>query len=104
MKSADKKSEYFVDRINSKGEAILRRNTNQTKEHLESYLKAENIRYDMREGAKMVWLYVNNGKYAYYWTTGRWAAHVKGGFPKKHYRSNGIEDLMTRFLKKNEDM
>ena len=37
--------------------------------------------------------------YAYSYTTGRWHPYVKNSYPKKHYRSNGIDDFITRFTK-----
>ena len=89
---------WKYDRTNSKGETILRHNTNQTIEQVINFLEDKGIKYDIKEGANMLWIYTHEKKFCYYFTTGRWAAYVHGRFPNKHYRSKGIKDFYTRFL------
>ena len=88
---------YVFDRRNSKGEVIFRRNTKETLHEVENYLELKGIEYEVKSGARMLWIKTNRGLYSYYYTTGRWSPYVKGGYPKKHYKSNGIVDFITRF-------
>ena len=48
----------------------------------------------------MLRIFYNDNMYSYYYTTGRWAKYMprNRGYPKKHYRSKGIEDFYNRFL------
>jgi hypothetical protein len=102
------KSEYYYDRTNSKGEVILKRNTNEDVEYVTAYLTSIDIEYEVKSGARMMWIYIPHKdnpewtpkKYAYYYTTGRWNRFKRGSYPNKHYRSNGIEDFITRFAMK----
>ena len=88
---------YVFDRVNFKGEVVFRRNTKETLHEVENYLELKGIEYEVRSGAKILWIRTNRGLYSYYYTTGRWSPYVKGGYPKKHYKSNGIVDFITRF-------
>jgi hypothetical protein len=88
-------------RTNSKGEKIFRRDTNETLEDVEKYLDSKNIGYESKPSGSMMYIEIieggDNGSdrhFAYYPTTGRWSVYP---FRKKHYRSNGIEDFLTRF-------
>ena len=92
------KSGYRFDRVNSKGEVIFRRDTNETLEYVEKYLNSKGIEYEARKGAYMLWI-KRDKWYAYSYTTGRWHPYIKNSYPKKHYRSNGIDDFITRFTK-----
>ena len=95
-------SEYKYARTNSKGEVILRRDTEETLSFVTSILEKNNIPYEYREGATMFILYNKaNVRYVYYWTTGRWA--VKKRRIDKHYQSKGIEDFINRFFNKFAD-
>ena len=87
---------YYFDRRNSKGEAIFRRDTNETLEDAEKYLSSKDIFYESNPSASMMYIETHR-RYAYYPTTGRWSVYP---FRTKHYRSNGIEDFITRFAKK----
>ena len=96
-------SEYKYVRTNSKGEKIFRRDTNETFEYVEKYLESKDIYYKSRRGGSMMWIFIDDKEigtyrqYVYYPTTGRWNSWKSNGFPKKHYRSNGIEDFLIRF-------
>jgi len=91
---------WSYDRTNSKGEKHFRHDTDETLEDVLEFLQTSNIKYEVKEGAHMLWVYHEDRKYAYYYTTGRWAPYKKylGGYPKKHYHSKGIEDFITRFI------
>jgi hypothetical protein len=95
---------YVFDRVNSKGEVVFRRNTNETLEEVEDYLKFMDIEYEVKGSAYMLWIRTNRGCYSYYYTTGRWSPYVTNGYPKKHYKSNGISDFIQRFATKKEDV
>ena len=84
-------------RTNSKGDAIFRKDTNETLEFVEKYLKDKDIEYSVNRAASMIWITNQEGReYVYYWTTGRWSKRRMSY--KIHYRSNGIDDFVTRFL------
>tara|TARA_R100001244_G_scaffold126404_1_gene96736 strand:- start:32 stop:334 length:303 start_codon:yes stop_codon:yes gene_type:complete len=94
-------SEYHFDRVNSKGEVIFRRDTNESLEDVENYLTSKSIEYEVKEQARMIKVITEGRDYSYYYTTGRWSPYKKyfGGYStKKHYKSNGIEDFITRFI------
>ena len=66
-------SEWQYKRTNSKGEAVLRRDTNETVDFVETYLIKNKIPY-MGSGTTMLYIENKAGKeYAYYCTTGRWS-------------------------------
>lgn len=84
-------------RHNSKGEAVFRKDTNETLEFVEKYLQDNKIDYMVNIPASLLWITNDEAKeYVYYWTTGRWAKRQRTYL--KHYHSNGIEDFVTRFL------
>tara|TARA_R100000322_G_C5347628_1_gene167450 strand:+ start:259 stop:609 length:351 start_codon:yes stop_codon:yes gene_type:complete len=90
-------SEWEYVRTNSKGEAVFRKDTNESLEFVENYLQEKNIQYCVSMGASLLWIENEEGReYVYYWTTGRWSPR-KPKY-KVHYRSNGIDDFVTRFL------
>lgn len=96
MKKKNKNGYYYV-RTNSKGEKIFRRDTGESLEEVTSYLDSvEDVKYEVKEKGAMIWI-TRDKKYSYCYTTGRWAPYVKGGYPKKHYRSKGIKDFIERF-------
>ena len=86
-------SKYKYDHTNSKGEKIFRRDTSETLEQVEKYLTSKNIYYESRPSGSMMYIETTR-RFAYYPTTGRWSVYP---FRHKHYRSNGIEDFLTRF-------
>tara|TARA_R110001592_G_scaffold235370_1_gene493409 strand:+ start:1083 stop:1688 length:606 start_codon:yes stop_codon:yes gene_type:complete len=94
--------DWKYGRTNSKGEVIFRHNTDQTVEDVCNFLDEYNIEYEKRLGATMLWIYFKNKKYAYYYTTGKWAPFAARGYPKKHFHSKGIEDFYNRFLLSNK--
>tara|TARA_B110000285_G_scaffold14174_1_gene13956 strand:+ start:206 stop:547 length:342 start_codon:yes stop_codon:yes gene_type:complete len=101
------KSGYVFNRLNSKGQAIFRRDTNETLEEVENYLMDKDIDYDVR-GSTMLWIRTLRGCYSYYYTTGRWSPYIprgatKNGYPKKHYNSKGISDFVERFATKKDN-
>ena len=89
---------WSYSRTNSKGEIKFRHDTNETFEDVIEYLEERNIEYEVKEGAYMLWVHHENRKYAYYYTTGKWAAYSKIGRPKLHYSSKGIKDFLERFV------
>lgn len=91
-------SGYYFVRKNSKGEVILRRDTNESLDFVKEYLDSKGIPYIVKEKARMLWIGYEERAYSYYYTTGRWAAFSTRGMPRKHYSSRGIEDFVTRFL------
>ena len=94
------KTEYKwrYGRTNSKGEVILRHDTEQELAHVCDVLERENILYEIKGAATMIKIKTSWQDYAYYWTTGRWSPYTSG-MSKKHYRSKGIEDFLYRFCK-----
>jgi|14BtaG_2_1085337.scaffolds.fasta_scaffold01868_13 hypoxanthine phosphoribosyltransferase len=95
-------SEYTYVSTNSKGDKVFRRDTDESLEFVVEYLEGKGLEYEVREGAKMLWIYAsNNQTYSYYYTTGRWAPYCKRGYPKKHYMSKGINDFITRYVEKD---
>ena len=94
-------SEWTYVRTNSKVKPIFRRETNEAKEYVDSFLEERNIPHSYSEKPCMYWLPNSEGRdYAYFYTTGRWYKRVNRGYPKMHYHSKGIEDFCTRFLNK----
>jgi hypothetical protein len=87
---------------NSKGEKKFKRYTNEDLNFAVEFLEKKGVRYEVREGATMVWIYIYHKKYQYYYTTGRWgyASEHSRNLPEHHYHSKGIEDLFDRFLNK----
>jgi hypothetical protein len=95
-------SEYKYARTNSKGDVILRRDTEEDVDFVIAYLKGKDIPFEYIDSASLFFIENRAGvKYAYYYTTGRWA--IKSRNRKEHYRSNGIDDFVSRFLNKFAD-
>ena len=94
-------SEWKFVRKNSKGEAVLRRDTNETLEEVLDFLKDKELEVEVFSKATLISIYVEWRRYDYYWTTGRWCQRKKTDYPTKHYHSKGIEDFFNRFLKKD---
>jgi len=94
--------EYTYVRTNSKGKKIFRRDTNESLSFVQEFLKNNNIEWEERLGASLLYLYNAQGDmYTYYWTTGRWC---KGSaISPKHYSSKGIEDFVNRFFNNPKD-
>lgn len=67
-----KKRKWVYSRTNSKGEKKFKKFTGETVEFVEKYLIENGIDYEIKLGATMVWIYFNNKKYQYFYTTGRW--------------------------------
>ena len=97
-------SEYRFDRVNSKGEVMFKRDTNESLEDVEKYLTSKSIEYEIKEQAHMIKIITEGRDYSYYYATGRWSPYKEylGGYPKKYYKSNGIEDFITRFIDRGE--
>ncbi len=90
-------SEWQYVRTNSKGDAVFRKDTNESLEFVKNYLKEKNIEYHVNIPAFLVYIENEEGReYVYYWTTGRWSRRRMKY--KVHYYSNGIDDFVTRFL------
>jgi hypothetical protein len=90
-------SEWKFVRKNSKGEAILRRDTNESLDDVLEYLKDKNVAVEVHPKATLLSIYVGSRRFDYFWTTGRWSQR-RDGHPKKHYHSKGIADFFDRFL------
>tara|TARA_R110000824_G_scaffold13677_2_gene59225 strand:- start:4414 stop:4725 length:312 start_codon:yes stop_codon:yes gene_type:complete len=89
--------EWKYVRTNSKGKRIFRRDTNESIDFVTKYLDDNNIDYEIKSGATMMYIYDPYGKlYAYYWTTGRWSADK--AIADRHYNSEGIEDFVTKYV------
>ena len=99
-----KEYDWKFNRVNSQGETVWRHNTDESLEYATDYLNKNNIKYEVKEKARMLKIQSETDSYAYYYTTGRWSPYIIGRFPKKHYHSKGIEDFINRFIKgiKNE--
>ncbi len=98
----NKMSEYKYARTNSKGEVILRRDTEEDLTFVMEYLNENKIPFEYIDSATMFYIENRAGvRYAYYYTTGRWA--IKSRNRKKHYQSKGIADFVDRFLNKYAD-
>lgn len=95
------KDNWSYARTNSKGEKIFKRYTDEVLKDATTFLDKKGIDYDVKIDASMLWIYLNNKKYAYYYTTGRWNTYKADGYPTKHYHSRGIEDFYNRFLSKD---
>lgn len=99
----EQKSEFYFVRENKKGEAVFRRDTNESVEYVAEVLNNNGIPFEYKKGAYCFNLYKEDtGRYyQYYPTTGRWGQYRLGGvLPKKHYHSNGIQDFLDRFFNK----
>lgn len=94
-----KNNNWTFVRTNSKGEPKFKKSTNEDLEFVENYLKNKGIDYEVINKPPMLWIYHEGRKFQYFYTTGRWG-EVKhwSKYPKKHYHSNGINDLYQRFL------
>jgi hypothetical protein len=92
---SNRKWEYV--RTNSKGEAIFRKNTDESLEFVCDYLSENNIYYEVVLSASLIRIQNQQGReYVYYWTTGRWSP--RNPRYKKHYHSNGIADFVKSYL------
>jgi len=89
-------------RTNSNGEEIFRHDTNESCEDVIGYLEEQEIKYERKDGASMLWIFYGNKEYMYYYTTGRWAVKSRGWPPIKHYRAKGIKDFLDRFVLNEE--
>lgn len=95
-------SEYRYARTNSKGEVILRRDTEEDLTFVMEYLNENKIPFEYIDSATMFYIKNRAGvRYTYYYTTGRWA--IKSRNRQKHYQSKGIADFVDRFLNKYAD-
>lgn len=96
------KHKWEYVRTNSKGEAIFRKDTNETLEFVCQYLDKNNIKYEVVSSATLLRVYSRADRpYIYYWTTGRWSPRRNSA--KKHFHSNGIADFVERYLNKYAD-
>ena len=93
-----KEYDWKFNRVNSQGETVWRHNTDESLEYATDYLNKNNIKYEVKEKARMLKIQSETDSYAYYYTTGRWSPYVENNFPEKHYHSKGIEDFVNRFL------
>tara|TARA_R110000782_G_scaffold261545_1_gene353247 strand:+ start:1026 stop:1493 length:468 start_codon:yes stop_codon:yes gene_type:complete len=89
-------TEWKFNRVNSKGDAVFRRDTNESIDFVENYLIKNGISY-YGSGHSMLYIENNIGvEYVYYYTTGRWSKKKKTY--DKHYHSKGIEHFVTAYL------
>ena len=95
---------WTYDRTNSKGEVLLRHDTDESLEDVIGYLEEQGIKYERKDAAHMLWIFYGTRAYMYYYTTGRWAPRNGWGkVPLKHYKSRGIKDFLDRFVLNEED-
>tara|TARA_R110001599_G_C11800152_1_gene614774 strand:+ start:46 stop:429 length:384 start_codon:yes stop_codon:yes gene_type:complete len=95
-------TEWQYVRKNSKGEAVFRKDTEESLEFVMEYLNTKEIPFDVVYGASFMYIENRaNRDYVYYWTTGRWS--IKKRVYESHYYSDGIDDFVTRFLNKYAD-
>tara|TARA_B100001057_G_scaffold498608_1_gene606191 strand:+ start:2244 stop:2738 length:495 start_codon:yes stop_codon:yes gene_type:complete len=97
-----KEYNWKFNRVNSKGEVIFKHKTNESLDEVVKFLEEKNINFEVKEGARMLWIYFKDNKFSYYYTTGRWSPFIYKSNPKKHYHSTGIEDFYNRFLLKSK--
>ena len=53
-------SQWQYVRTNSKGEKIFRKDTNETFEYVEKYLKDRGIQFESRRGGSMMWIFIDD--------------------------------------------
>lgn len=96
----DNKDKWVYDRTNSNGEKKFKRYTDENLNDAVEFLEKEGVEYIVKEGGSMVWIFILDKKYQYYYTTGRWGVINRNfsGLPKHHYHCRGIKDLFDRFL------
>ena len=96
-------TEYYYVRTNKSGEAVLRRDTDETVKYVSEVLEDNGIPFEYKSGGYCFVIYKEEtGKYYQYFnTTGRWGV-FRGGKrrPAKHYSSKGIQDFLDRFFNK----
>jgi hypothetical protein len=93
------KHKWEYVRTNSKGEAIFRKDTNESLEFVYNYLDKHGIQYDAATAGSCITIYnKQQRRYVYYWTTGRWSPRRLSS--RKHFHSNGIADFVERYLNK----
>ena len=90
-------SGYKYAKRTKKGEAVFRRDTNESLEFIIDYLKTNNIDHTYKKFDPMVVVTNKKNKdYMYYWTTGRWSPIHRSN--RIHYRSNGIKNFVDKYL------
>jgi|DEB0MinimDraft_10_1074344.scaffolds.fasta_scaffold121703_2 hypothetical protein len=102
----EQKSEFYFVRKNKNGEAVFRRDTNESVEHVAAVLNKNGIPFQYKEKGYCFVLYRADTRryYQYFHTTGRWGMYRQGGIrPEKHYHSKGIQDFLDRFFSKLPD-
>jgi hypothetical protein len=97
---SENKDTWVYDRTNSHGEKKFKRYTDENLNDAVEFLEKEGVEYIVKEGATMVWIFILDKRYQYYYTTGRWGVINRNfpGLPKHHYHCRGIQDLFDRFL------
>ena len=104
MRGMTKDNKYYYSGRNSKGEPKFRRDTNESYEEVEGYLKSKGYEFEWRT-PYMMRIFHKHMSYTYYYTTGKWSAfrtNFKSYKAIKSYSSNGIEDFITRFIERGE--
>src|SRR3990172_2161187 len=91
----ENKKKWEFSHVSSKGEAKFKRFTEET---IKKFLNDKNIKFLVVESAHMIFIYIGNKKYQYFYTTGRWGVNKKG-LQNKYYSCCGIEDFFENFLK-----
>ena len=75
---------WSFSRVNSKGEAKFKHKTDESLDEVLDYLEDRGLDYEVVDKATMIWVYANDTKYSYYYTTGRWAKYSNLWPPSMH--------------------
>ena len=100
-----KKGWVYVGR-KANGEVKFRKYTEQSLEHVKSYLDLKGISYVVYEKPCLIFIYKEKDpvneyrpRYSYYYTTGQWGDDKR----RKHYHSDGIEHFISTYFKTLEE-
>lgn len=88
------------------GKPKFRKFTNQSEDHVRSYLDSLGIAYIVYPKIKMFFIYKSkepedrySPRYSYYYSTGQWGSDKRS----KHYHSDGIEHFMGTYYKSSSE-
>ena len=100
--SEDQKKGWVYSGRDKEGKPKFKRYTNQSLEHVKSYLDERGLAYIVYEAQRLMFIYKEkepecqySSRYAYYYSTGRWGSPTR----RKHYHSEGIEHFIETYYK-----
>lgn len=93
-----KEYNWKFEKVDSDGLAVFKHFTNEKIEDVLAFLDRQGIKYERRDGAKMLWVEHEGDRYSYYYTTGRWSPRTSTWPPARHYHAKGIKDFIERFV------